>query len=170
MKYLAHVLVALCCPLMVFCQDVTGHWKGTMYNDSTHQSLEYEIVISKVKGKLSGFSYTSYVLNDQKYYGVKKINVRVAKDGKIVMQDAKLVENNYPTAENRNVIQLNVLNMATSGNETFLDGLFITNPSKDYRALTGRMSIKKTDEPVAQAELLKYMQQPGADENLTVAK
>jgi hypothetical protein len=170
MKYLIHVIVALCCPMMVFCQDITGHWKGTMYNDSTQQSLEYEIVISKVNGKLTGFSHTSYVINNQKFYTVKKLNVRVAKDGKIVMQDAKLLENNYPTSENRNVIQLNVLNMATSGNETFLDGLFVTNPSKEYRALTGRLSIKKTDGSLTQAELLKYIYPPDADENLTAAK
>jgi hypothetical protein len=170
MKYLIPVIVALCFPMMVFCQDITGLWKGTMYNDSTNQSLEYEIVISKVKGKLTGFSHTSYAINGIKYYGIKKINVRVAKDGKIVMQDAKMIENNYPDKQNKNVIQLNVLNLANSGAETFLDGLFVTNRSRDFNTLTGRMSIKKVNPLLSQSVLLKYLDPNTADDNLTAGK
>ena len=150
--------------------DITGLWKGTMYNDSTQQILEYEIVISKEKGKYNGFSHTSYSINGQKYYGIKKINVRVAKDGKVVMQDAKWVENNYPGEQNKNVLQLNVLNVANSGDESFMDGLFVTNRSKSYNALTGRMSIKKVNPQVAQSELMKYIQKNAAEDNLTVVK
>lgn len=170
MKYLTYVIVAICCPMMVFCQDVTGLWKGTMYNDSTKQSLDYEIVISKVKGKLTGFSRTSYVSDNNKYYGIKKIDVRVARDGKIVIQDARPVENNYPGEQNKNVIQLNVLNLATSGDESSLDGLFVTNRSKDYQAFTGRMNIKKVNPLVAQSDLLKYLQKNTQEDNMTVVK
>jgi hypothetical protein len=170
MKYLIPVIIALCCPFLIFCQDITGHWKGTIFNDNTQQTLDYEIVISNAKGKLSGFSYTSYMINDAKYYGVKKINVRIAKDGKIIIQDAKLVENNNLDNVNNNVIQLNILSLASIGNETILDGIFVTNPSKNYKSLTGKLSIKKTDVSVTQAELLKYLQKTETVENLTVAK
>ena len=170
MKYLVPVLVALCFPMMAFCQDITGLWKGTMYNDSTKQSLDYEIVIRKVNGKLTGFSHTSYVVDDKKYYGIKKINVRVAKDGKIVMQDAKSLENNYPGGPNKNVIQLNVLDFANSGDENFLDGIFVTNRSKEYQAFTGRMSIKKVNPLVAQSDLWKYLQKNTEEDNMTVVK
>ena len=123
MKPITFIIAALCCPVFVFCQDITGLWKGTMYNDSTKQSLEYEIVIRKEKGKFIGYSHTSYLLGTTTYYGVKKINVRVAKDGKIVMQDAKWLETNYPGEQSKNVIQLNVLDMAKSGEESYMDGL-----------------------------------------------
>ncbi len=105
MKYFIPLVVAICCPVFAFCQDITGLWKGSMFNDSTQQFLDYEIVISKEKGKLTGYSRTSFVLDNQKYYGVKKMNVRVAKDGKIIMQDMKIVENNYPGGPNKNMIQ-----------------------------------------------------------------
>ena len=170
MKPIIIILAVLCCPVFAFCQDITGLWKGTMYNDSTNQLLEYEIVISKEKGKYIGFSHTSYVIGDKKYYGVKKITVRVAKDGKIVMQDAKWLENNYPGEQSKNVIQLNVLDLAKSGNESYMDGLFVTNQSKNYNTLTGRMSIKRVNPLVAQNELIKYIQQNPAEHNLTVAK
>ena len=170
MKHLIYVILALCCPVMAFCQDVTGLWKGTMYNDSTHQSLEYEIVISKEKGKLIGYSHTSYLVGSTKYYGVKKINVRIAKDGKIVMQDTKWLENNYPGEQSKNVIQLNVLDLAKSGDESYMDGLFVTNRFKAYNALTGRLSIKRVNPLVVQSELMKYLQKNNADDNLTAIK
>ena len=170
MKALIHIIVALCCPMMVFCQDITGLWKGTMYNDSTKQSLDYEIVVNKIKGKLTGFSHTSYVLNDQKYYSIKKIDVRIARDGKIVFQDAKMLENNYPAQQYKNVIQLNVLDLANSGNESFMDGIFVTNRSKEYQAVTGRMSIKKVNTLVVKSELMDYLQKYSDEEDLTAAK
>ena len=170
MKHLIHVIVAICCPMMVFCQDITGLWKGTMYNDSTKQSLEYEIVINKENGKYSGYSHTSYVIDGTKYFGVKKINVRIAKDGKIVMQDAKWIENNYTGEQSKDVIQLNVLDLATSGDQSFMDGLFITNRTKGHHTLTGRLSIKKEDPRSTRTELKKYLQVKTAEDNLTAVK
>lgn len=170
MKALIQIMVVLCCPMMVFCQDITGLWKGTMYNDSTKQSLDYEIVVNKVKGKFTGFSHTSYTVNDQKYYSIKKIDVRIARDGKIVFQDAKMLENNYPNQQNKNIIQLNVLDLANSGEESFMDGIFVTNRSKAFQAFTGRMSIKKVNPLVVQSDLWKYLQNNTEEYNMTVAK
>ncbi len=169
MKNFTLIMVAICCPVFAFCQDITGLWKGTMYNDSTQQTTEYEIVIIKEKGKYTAFSHTSYVINDKKYFGIKKINVRVAKDGKIVMQDAKLVEENYPGQPNKNVIQLNVLDLVNNADEAALNGLFVTNRSKDYRALTGRISIKKVN-PLTQSDLVLYLQRNNSSQDFTAVK
>ncbi len=170
MKILIPVLLALCCPLLSFCQDITGLWKGTMYNDSTKQSLDYEIIISKTKGKFTGLSHTSYLVNDKKYYAVKKISVRVARDGKIVLQDARMLENNYDDKQPRNIIQLDVLDLANSGEESYLDGIFVTNRSKEYQAFSGRMSIKKVNPLLVKTELAAYLRQNNTEEEFTVIK
>ena len=68
-------------PLFIFSQDITGLWKGTMYNDSTKTALPYELLIKKEKGKYSGYSYTWFSIGGEEYYGVKKVKVSVAKDG-----------------------------------------------------------------------------------------
>lgn len=169
MKNFTLIVVALCCPIFVFCQDITGLWKGTIYNDSTQQISEYEIVITKERGKYSAYSHTSFVINDKKYFGIKKINVRIAKDGKIVMQDAKFVEENYPGQPNKNVIQLNVLDLANNGDEATLEGEFVTNRSKDYRALTGRVNIKKVN-PLTPSDLVSYLQKNNSSNDFTVVK
>lgn len=170
MKPIILLLAVFCCPVFVLCQDITGLWKGTMYNDSTRQSLEYEIVINKENGKYTGYSHTSYIIDGATYTGVKKINVRIAKDGKIVMQDAKWIENSYTGEQNRNVIQLNVLDLATSGDQSFMDGLFVTNRAKGHQALTGRLSIKKEDPLLVQSQIKKYLQANASDANLTAVK
>jgi len=168
MKPITLILVVLCCPVFALCQDITGLWKGTMTNDLTKQPLEYEIVISKEKGKYSAFSHTWFVIDDKKYYGIKKINVRVAKDGKIVLQDAALIENNYPVTPLKNVYQLNVLDLVNSGAESMLNGIFVTNSSKDYKGLTGSISVRKVN-LLSQSYLMQYLNKNG-DNSLTVVK
>jgi hypothetical protein len=155
--------------MIVFCQDITGLWKGTMFNDSTKQALPYEIVISKENGKYTGFSHSWFLVDGKKYYGIKKIKVHIAKDGKIIMQDAVLVENNYPVAPDKNVGQLNVLDLATRDNEVIMDGQFVTNRTKACNELTGRISIQKISAS-AESALMQYLQKNGIDNGLTAAK
>ena len=169
MKPFIFVITLLCFPAMAFCQDITGLWKGTMLNDSSKQALEYEIVISKEKGKYSAFSHTWFIINDKKHYGIKKLNVRVARDGKIVLQDTKLVDNNYPVLPLKNVLQLNVLDLVTSGSETMLNGIFVTNSSKDYKGLTGSISIKRVN-LLSQSYLMQYLNKNDVDNNFTAGK
>ena len=163
-----YLLAILCCPTFTFCQDITGLWKGTMLNDATKQSQPYEIFISKDKGKYTAYSHTWFVINDKKYYGIKKIKVRVAKDGKIIMLDAELVENNYPLTPNKNVLQLNVLDLANNGDDAVLDGLFVTNRSKDYDELTGHINVKKVSQ-LSQSDLMQYLQKNTGASTLTAA-
>ncbi len=169
MKNFTLIVVALCCPIFAFCQDFTGLWKGTFFNDSTQQSLQYEVVITKVKGKYTGLSHTWFLVGDKKYYGIKKINVRVAKDGKIVMQDASLLEDNYPELPSKHVMQLNVLDLANAGDENSLEGLFVTNRTKDFHEHTGRINIKRVNPSLTQSYLMQYLQKTTADITLTAA-
>ena len=169
MKYLIHTIVALCCPVFVFCQDITGLWKGTMFNDSTQKSLPYEIYISKDNGKYSGYSYSWFIVNGKEYYGVKKLKVNIAKDGKVVIVDAALIDNNYPVTPDKNVRQLNVLDIANRGEEIILDGPCETKRTKDYQELTGRVNVKKVS-LLTQSDLLAYLQKNGGDNNFTVVK
>lgn len=169
MKYLIYTLVAICSPMIAFCQDITGLWKGTMYNDSTKQALPYEVYITKDNGRYTGYSHSWFLINDKQYYGIKKVNVRVAKDGKVVIQDAVLVDNNYPVAPDKNVSQLNVLDLSGTGTEPTLDGPFVTNRTKQYTVLTGHISVKKVS-PLSESALMTYLQKNGGDSNLTVVK
>ena len=167
MKYLIIAIIALCSPLVVFCQDITGLWSGTLFNDDTQQSLAYEIFISKDKGKLTGYSQTWFLVNDQKYYGVKKVKVRFANDGKIIVQDAGIIENHYPSEPNKNLIQLNILDLVSNENEATLKGPYVTNSTKNFGALSGRIQLKRIATS-DQSSLIQYLRKNNIDNDVTI--
>jgi len=167
MKRLYFFIAVSCLTLPGFSQDITGLWKGTMFNDSTKQSLPYEVFISKENGKYTGYSHSWFLVNDKKYYGIKKIKIRVAKDGKIVIQDAELLENDYPVLDN--VHQLNVLDLVNSNTEATMDGPFATNRTKQYSELTGHINIKRVS-PSTESSLMQYLQRSGADNGIAAVK
>ncbi|MEJ7626244.1 MAG: hypothetical protein WKF35_05240 [Ferruginibacter sp.] len=169
MKYLSYTLTVLLFPLMTFCQDITGLWKGNMTDDSTKTSLEYEVHISKENGKYIGFSHTWFLINEKKYYGIKKIKVSIAKDGKIILQDMKLIDNNYPLLPYKDVRQLNVLDLANQGGDAVLEGLFVTNQTTNYKELSGLVRVKKINTS-GDSDLMIYLQKNNGDNNLTAVK
>lgn len=169
MKYLLPVCVFICASFTSFCQDIDGLWKGTIHNDTTHHVLQYEILITKNKGKYTGYSHTWFLINDQKFFGIKKIKVRKAGDGKIVLEDDELVSNNYPVPQNEGVRQLNVLDLDYAGNESKLNGVFVTNRTKEFAPLTGRTYLQKVDIS-SKSDLVDYLQLRGKENNLAVVK
>ena len=156
MKTLLLAVLATCLPAFLFAQDITGLWTGTMKNDSTGQVQDYEVFISKEKGKYIGYSHTWFDIDGQKYYGVKKLKVSIAKDGKLVVLDCELKENNYPFKD-KHVKQLNVLDPVGAGETAELTGLFVTNCTKSYYELTGKVVLKKAD-AYASSFLMRYLE------------
>ena len=169
MKHLIAAASLLLFPLFIFSQDITGLWKGTMYNDNTQKSLPYELLIKKEKGKYTGLSYSWFLIGGEEYYGIKKVKVSVAKDGKIVIKDAVLIENNYPVLADKNVHQLNVLDLLSGENEISLDGLFVTNLTKQFGEATGHINVKRTD-AFSESSLMQYLQKKGTENGVAVIK
>ena len=74
-------------------RDITGLWKGSLYNDTTKKTLPYEIAVSESDGKLTGYSYTLFDIDGKKEMGVKRIKIK-RKDGQIIIEDVELISNN----------------------------------------------------------------------------
>lgn len=126
-------------------QDITGLWKGRLYNDSTKMYYKYEIGISEEKGKLSGFSHTWFILNDTQYFGIKEVKIK-RKDGKIIVEDDKLISNNYPVAPAKHIRQLNVLTLTVEDSIMKLTGPFATNRTKEWAPLTGHIELQRKND------------------------
>ena len=156
MKTILLAIVAFAIPVLLPAQDITGLWKGQMKNDSTGQVQDYEVYISKVKGKYTGYSHTWFEFDGEKYYGVKKLKINIARDGKIVLLDAELKENNYPFID-KNIKQLNVMDLTTTDADPALTGIFVTNCTKSYYELTGTVSLTKTA-AYAASDLMRFLE------------
>jgi len=132
-------------PLKIFCQDLTGVWTGTMYNDTTRKFIPFEITISEDKGKLTGYSHTTWKpdnVDDIVNIGLKEIKIKRKKD-KLYIEDEKWLYNNYPTPPPKGVKVYSLLNIETGDSGLVLSGLFNTNPTKEYAPATGSIRLQK---------------------------
>lgn len=172
MQYCKRFLIA-CCALFFsasafsqsLSQDIVGLWTGLMYNDTTALSYRYEIAISEKNGKLSGYSHTFFILDDKEYYGVKKIKITI-EGNKLITQDIKLIDNNYPIKPPKGVYVINVLNFEMKKDVLMLSGMFETNRTKQYAPATGYIHVeKKTD--FNKSALVPHLQQLGLADELS---
>ena len=149
----------------VSSQDITGLWSGTLYNDSTQQTYQYEIAISDDHDKLNGYSHTWFLLEDKRFYGVKKVKIRQS-NGKIIIEDNGLIANNYPVAPAKKVRQLNVLTLEIKDSILILSGPFTTNATKEYRPLTGYVTLTRKND-YWKSDLVPHLKELGRDQDLS---
>jgi hypothetical protein len=63
-----------------------------------------------------------------------------------------------------------VLDLASISNETMLKGEFVTNRSKYFKELTGRISVQKSNPLLVQSDLMQYLQKNSMDGFITALK
>jgi hypothetical protein len=165
-------LIIICCAFLftvnLFAQsspDMTGLWSGLMFNDTTELNYRYEIAISEKNGNLIGYSQTFFILDGIEYYGVKKIKITIDGD-KVITQDLKLIENNYPIKPPKGVYVLNVLNFQLTNEVMVLKGMFQTNRTKQYAPATGYIHVEKKT-AYKESPLVKQLKIMGLDNDLT---
>lgn len=154
-------------PLRLFAQepDITGLWKGFMFNDTTQQNYRYEIAISQEKGKLFGYSHQYFIVGDKEYHGVKRLKIK--RDGnEVITEEVELIVNNYPIPPAKGVHQLNTLKLEIKGDIMILSGGYKTNRTRDYRPLTGYVHVERTND-YKQSALVPHLQELNIAKNLT---
>ncbi len=128
-------------------QDITGLWKGTIYNDTTKKTLHYELAISEEKGELIAYSYTEFDFDGKIGIGVKKVKIKL-KDGKVYVEDVELIDNSYPVNPPKNIHQYSVLTLQNTDTVRTLSGTWNTNVTKFYRPVTGTLSVQRKSDYV----------------------
>ena len=129
-------------PVKLFCQDVTGLWTGSMYNDTTKGIIPYEIVISKSDGPLTGYSHTTFTIDGIQNIGVKTIRI-IQKNGKYFIEDVKLIFNNYSIPPAKGVHMFSLLEYHENDSMQELSGIWNTNRTKEYSHVTGSLVLHK---------------------------
>ncbi len=161
------LLLIIFLPLQLSAQetDITGLWKGFMYNDTTQMNLRYEIAISQEKGKFYGFSHQYFIIGDKEYHGVKKLKIK--RDGdEVITEEVELIVHNYPVPPNKGVHQQNILTFQIKGNAMVLSGPFRTNRTKNYHPLTGYVHVERNYD-YKQSALVPHLQELNLTKNLT---
>lgn len=167
-NYINLVVFLLFCSLKLSAQDVTGLWRGFMYNDTTQQNYRYEIAISEEKGKLFGYSHTYFILNDKQYHGVKKLKIKREGD-KIITEDDELIVHNYPIPPAKGVHQQNKLVLEIKDTVMILSGIYTTNRTRDYHPVTGYVHVERKKD-YSQSALVPHLQELGLVKKLSFLK
>src|SRR5690242_19716908 len=129
-------------PLKTFSQDLSGVWVGYMYNDTTQQTIHYELAINDVNGKTSGFSHTTFVIDGVKNIGVKEVKVKAKKD-KVYVEDEKFVYDDYTEPAAKGVKMFSFLTLSKNDSAEVLSGIWRTNATRKYNPLTGSIFLEK---------------------------
>ena len=152
-------------PFHVMAQDITGLWKGVLYNDSTRENLRYEVGINEDHGKFIGFSHIFFIEGDREFFGLKRIKLRKVKD-KYILEDVEIVADNYPVPPPKGVRLLGALNFTELDGVMYLDGLFTTTRTKAYAPATGMIHLTRKKD-FQQSALVPHLAELGLDQELS---
>ncbi len=127
----------------VFAQtDFTGTWKGIMIQDSPKRSIDFEIVLEEKEGKVIGYLYRLFIVNDTLIYNTVRVQARVV-NNTLVVEDEKSVSKNFEEKADRiKVVYFFKLDKNRNGNDS-LKGEWTTNRYKKYMAITGVAAIAR---------------------------
>lgn len=138
-------------------KDLAGVWKGYMFNDTTQTKNDFELAISESNRKLSGYTYTVYLIDGKKNIGVKSVKIRERKE-LLLIEDEKLIDNNYDAPPAKGVRTFIELTFAENDTAEILSGTWKTNITREYNSVTGNIYLERKKEPEQTAIIPKLRQ------------
>lgn len=143
-KNLRLALIISLFPLFATAQSLTGLWIGKLSNDSitTRKDQSYELALTEYRGKVYGYSYTTFIVNDTLYYIVKRVKGKIENDS-CVVEDDEIVSHNFFNKLDKGVKVTQTFRMNQKDSTWHIDGNWETPKTKKYYALTGGIALKE---------------------------
>ncbi|HYK56872.1 MAG TPA: hypothetical protein VEV15_10420, partial [Flavisolibacter sp.] len=158
------VFVFLISAQTLSAQVIGGLYSGTLVNDSTQKEQRYELALSEYRGKITGYSYTTFVRNDSLFYGVKRVKA-TRKNNQLVVEDDKMIANNFPESAAKGVHQTNFIQLTNEDTLRSANGSWQTNRTKIYYAIGGNVALQLNNDSshsalIAHLKELNIISQP----------
>ncbi len=128
-------------PSLLFAQSLSGIWSGTLVNDSMKRKQNFELGLSDYKGKITGYTYTTFIENDTFYYSIKRVSAE-RRDGMLVVQDEEMIGNNFPERRSKKVKQTTIFPLLNDSTIDIAHGTWSTNKTKQFYSIGGRAELK----------------------------
>ncbi|UAY52122.1 hypothetical protein [Ferruginibacter albus] len=157
--YKSILILLFILPIKLFAQqlpDLSGLWKGELYDDTTQKYIPYDLAISEEKGKFSGYSYAVFKTDSSTEYGLKDVKIKI-KDDKIIVEDMNLISDNYSVAPSKRVKKLMILTLEVKDSVLILSGKWKTNWTKEYHPVTGSVEVKRKNYDWKEQPILKKL-------------
>jgi hypothetical protein len=104
MKRLRPLFFFLLFPFFGPAQSLNGVYTGVLSNDSTtiRKDQSFEMALTEYNGKVYGYAYSTFIVNDTLYYIVKRVKGKV--DGDICeVEDDEVISHNFPQKPEKKV-------------------------------------------------------------------
>lgn len=150
--------VSICC----HSQVLSGFYNGTIYNDTTKMLQHYQLALTEYKGKITGYSYITFVVNDTFYYGIRSIKA-IKKDNNLIVEDDKMLANNFPESPAKKVKRTAIFPLNDKEDTVrHLKGTWHTNTTKTYYSVGGAATTNR-DNKISQAPLFLHLKELGIE-------
>jgi hypothetical protein len=167
MKKLTLTLLLLTASLSFYGQkELSGLWMGTLGNDSTtvRKDQNIEFLLAEYKGKVTGYTRTTFMVDDNLYYIVKRVKGVI--DGDICeIKDDDIISHNFPQRPEKKVTVVSTFYRNAADSNWYLSGDWKTNKTKRYYAISGNMDLKE-EKDLAKSKLFPHLQELKLEKNL----
>ena len=157
MKNLKTVLLLFFFPLFGFAQSLNGVYTGVLSNDSTtvRRDQSFEMALTEYNGKVYGYAYSTFIVNDTLYYIVKRVKGKI--EGDICeVEDDEVISHNFPQKPEKKVYVTYTLRRNISDSTWKLDGNWKTNLTKKYYAISGKVETKE-EKDLSKSKLYEHL-------------
>jgi hypothetical protein len=125
-------------------QNFEGTWRGVMVQDSPVVRINFEMVLEKKEGKIIGYLYRLFIVEDSLIYNTVKVVARVS-DNVLIVEDDESVSRNFEERANRKIkaayfFKINPKNL----NSDSLKGEWTTSRFKNkYMSISGTVNVTR---------------------------
>ena len=157
MKNLNLFLLLFFIPCLGFAQSLNGVYTGVLSNDSTtiRKDQSFEMALTEYNGKVYGYAYSTFIINDTLYYIVKRVKGKVTGDI-CEVEDDEVITHNFPNKPEKKVFVTYTLRRNISENVWTLDGNWKTNLTKKYYAISGKVDTKE-EKDLSKSKLYEHL-------------
>lgn len=144
-------------PCFGFAQSLNGVYTGVLSNDSTtiRRDQTFEMALTEYNGKVYGYAYSTFIINDTLYYIVKRVKGKI--NGDICeVEDDDVIAHNFPQKPEKKVFVTYTLRRNISDNTWKLDGNWKTNLTKKYYAISGKVDTKE-EKDLSKSKLYEHL-------------
>jgi len=157
MKNLNLFLLLFFIPCLGFAQSLNGVYTGVLSNDSTtiRKDQSFEMALTEYNGKVYGYAYSTFIINDTLYYIVKRVKGKVTGDI-CEVEDDEVITHNFPNKPEKKVFVTYTLRRNIAENMWTLDGNWKTNLTKKYYAISGKVETKE-EKDLSKSKLYEHL-------------
>jgi hypothetical protein len=166
MKTIQLSFALLFLPLIFNAQSLTGLWTGKMSNDSNtvRKDDEYEIVLTEYRNKVYGYTRSTFFVDDNLYYIVKKVEGEIT--GNVCeVSDAGIIMHNFPQKPEKKVKVTYTFRRNTTDSTWNLDGEWKTNTTKKYYSISGKSDLSQ-EKDLSKSKIFPHLEELKKTEEL----